>query len=51
MANTDPTTCARCGNRLSDDGIDINGEAFDRSCATFEEVQAEAIRRRQEEEG
>lgn len=42
------TTCARCGNHLSDDGIDIDGEIFDRACVTFEEVQAETNRRREE---
>jgi hypothetical protein len=47
MANTDSTTCVRCGNKLSDDGIEINGETFDRACVTFAEVKAEADRVRE----
>lgn len=41
--------CAKCGKPLSDDGIEFTtGEIFDRACVTFDQVKADADRRRQE---
>lgn len=41
-------TCTRCGKPLSDDGIELGGKIYDRACVTFDEVKADADRRRQE---
>ena len=45
---TDPNICVKCGKPLSDDGIELAGEVFDRACVTFEQVKDDADRRRQE---